>query len=846
MPINTIYLFLGNNYLKKMRRFVSLLFILCVFSTNAQETTIKGIITDSISRETLIGVNIVVEGTTLGAISDIDGAYSLVVPSGVVSLVFSYTGYLTRNIRVQVQGGETKIIDLVMGEEPTLLETVVVTGSKFEQKLGEQTVSMDVMKPQFLERQNLTDVSQAVQKNPGVTIIDGQANIRGGSGYSYGAGSRVLLLLDDLPILQADAGFPSWTSLPIENIGQIEIIKGASSALYGSSAMNGIINVRTAYPTNEPKTKISLFGGIWNAPNQTDYKYDPFTDKVEKVKVDKAWWKKDQIIYKNGDINSTDYDTIDISDYSRPYETGFLVGHRQQFGKFDVVAGAMGKFVNDYKYQANNNYGRLSLQTRYRITQNISVGINFNYQQSKSQSFFLYNGSSDYTIPSGGDRYISNFGLTGASTETKGLKLTLDPYFRYLDEKGNSHKILGRWYKVDNNNTNNQSNFSDLLYGEYQYQRKISKINMVISGGVVAQYITVSALLYGDKVLKGSNYGLYMQLDKKFFDRLNISAGFRLETNQITDTKRQTKPVGRFGVNYQAAEYTFLRTSFGMGYRFPTIAEKFIQTSLGGNVGIFPNPLLESETGFSYELGIKQGLKIGGFKAYADASAFYTQYKNMMEFNITTQPSLGFRSTNVGDIRIYGMEVGLMGEGKLGKIPYTAMLGYTYIVPKYIDFNDSVAASGIAIDPTGIPYNILKYRFRHTFTGSWDVSIHGLELGVTGQYFSFMENLDGVFTSPLTTYGTAIALRQWRESNKRENYQDKRLGRQYKGDFIIDMRIGYKFGKADMFKISAIVKNVTNHEYSLRPGLMEAPRQYSLRFDWDMTWKEKPAKSKEK
>ena len=829
-----------------MKRFVSLMFALCLFSVNAQDATIKGSILDSISKEALIGVNVIIDGTTQGAVTDIEGSYNLSVPAGKVTLVYSYTGYLTRRVAITAIAGETQTINLAMGEEPTLLETVVVTGTKFEQKLGEQTVSMDVMKPQFLERQNLTDVSQAVQKNPGVTIIDGQANIRGGSGYSYGAGSRVLLLLDDLPILQADAGFPSWTSLPIENIGQIEIIKGASSALYGSSAMNGIINVRTAYPTSTPKTKISVFGGIWDAPNKTDYSYDPFTNEVTKVKVDKAWWKKDQIIYQKGDLNSTDYDTIDISDYSRPYETGFIVGHRQQFGKFDLVAGAMGKFVNDYKYQANNNYGRLSVQTRYRINQNITVGINFNYQQSKSQSFFLYNGSSDYATASGANRYISNFGLTGASTETKGLKLTLDPYFRYMDEKGNSHKILGRWYSVDNNNTNDQSNFSDLLYGEYQYQRKISKINMVVSGGVVAQYITVEAKLYGDKVLKGSNYAVYMQLDKKFFDRLNVSAGFRLETNSITDTKRQTKPVGRFGLNYQAAEFTFLRSSFGMGYRFPTIAEKFIQTSLGGNVGIFPNPQLESETGFSYELGIKQGLKIGNFKAYADASAFYTQYKNMMEFNITTQPSLGFRSTNVGDIRIYGMELGLMGEGKLGKIPYTAMLGYTYIVPKYIDFNDSVAASGIALDPKGDPYNILKYRFRHTFTGSWDVSIHGLELGVTGQYFSFMENLDGVFTSPLTTYGTAIALQQWRASNLRDNYEDVRPGRQYKGDFILDMRVGYKFGKNDIFKISGIIKNITNHEYSLRPGLMEAPRQYSLRFDWDMTWKEKPAKVKEK
>ena len=77
----------------------------------------------------------------------------------------------------------------------------------------------------------MNDVKDALNKTSGVTVVDGQPNIRGGSGWSYGAGSRVLLLLDDLPILQTDAGFPAWSTLPTENIGQIEIIKGAASAI---------------------------------------------------------------------------------------------------------------------------------------------------------------------------------------------------------------------------------------------------------------------------------------------------------------------------------------------------------------------------------------------------------------------------------------------------------------------------------------------------------------------------------------------------------------------------------------------------------------------------------------
>ncbi|MDV7393749.1 Plug domain-containing protein, partial [Arthrospira platensis SPKY1] len=128
-----------------------------------------------------------------------------------------------------------------MTEEATILQTATVTSGKFEKSLGEVTVSLEVIKPQLIESVNTVSLDQVLEKVPGVNIIDGQANIRGGSGFSYGAGSRVLLLVDDIPMLQADAGFPNWNDLPVENIEQIEVVKGAASALYGSSALNGII-----------------------------------------------------------------------------------------------------------------------------------------------------------------------------------------------------------------------------------------------------------------------------------------------------------------------------------------------------------------------------------------------------------------------------------------------------------------------------------------------------------------------------------------------------------------------------------------------------------------------------
>ena len=193
-------------------------------------------------------------------------------------------GYAEKEVTEIFVDGDIKTLDIALVEEAIGLDQVVVTGSKFEQKLGEQTVSLEVIKPTLVENSQTASIEQAVEKVPGVDVIDGQANIRGGSGFSYGAGSRVLLLMDDIPVLTADAGFPNWSFLPIENLEQIEIIKGASSALYGSSALNGIINLRTAYPKSEPYTKISLFSTLYQNPRNSEV--ITFADTLRRTGLD--------------------------------------------------------------------------------------------------------------------------------------------------------------------------------------------------------------------------------------------------------------------------------------------------------------------------------------------------------------------------------------------------------------------------------------------------------------------------------------------------------------------------------------------------------------------------------
>ena len=128
-------------------------------------------------------------------------------------------------------------VKIVLNEVSKKLDVVEISAGKFEQRIEETTVSMEVIKPQMIENKNTTEIQTAMEQIPGVNITDGQANIRGGSGWSYGAGSRVLVMVDDMPLISGDAGQVQWKLIATENINQVEVIKGASSVLW-LSALN--------------------------------------------------------------------------------------------------------------------------------------------------------------------------------------------------------------------------------------------------------------------------------------------------------------------------------------------------------------------------------------------------------------------------------------------------------------------------------------------------------------------------------------------------------------------------------------------------------------------------------
>ena len=818
-----------------LNRVLLLFTLFATFSSYAQNATIKGLIMDGEENEPLIGGNVILN-TGIGAATDFNGNYTINTEPGSYTVKFKYIGYQTQTQNITLKAGETKVIDITLIPEANQLDDVVISASKYEQKLGDVPVSMAVIKPALIENKATRDAQAIIEQVPGVQINENQVSIRGGSGWSYGAGSRVLVMVDGMPMLAGDANDIKWSAIPLENISQIEILKGASSVLYGSSALNGVINIRTQYPKDKPVTKINISNGFY-MPGYGSRKGTSLMggDSTLDERGDQTWWDKPQ---------------------------GYIQGNFTHLRKLtendELVLG--GSFMKDqgYRYGANDQRSRINGGWKHfsKKHNGLSYGINLNNNFNSSTIFFLWAGADSVLHALGG----IDSATTTMSTSTSS-RIMIDPYISYVSENGKEHHLKTRFFRTDNKNNTNQAATSNYYYGEYQFQQRFDN-KITLTSGAMSSYTDVISQLYGNH--NSSNIAAYVQGDKKG-EKFNLTAGMRMEYFKIDDVQSQGKlfnkdlnipfqPVFRVGGTYQPMEYTFLRASYGQGYRFPSIAEKYIKTFVGG-LNIFPNAQIKPEYGWSGEIGLKQGFKINNFKGYIDASAFITQYTDMMEFMFGIYDSLGndlnydqfitllggninnisnlfgARSTNVQNANIPGFEINIVGQGALTDVlSFTTLAGYTYINPIAVDPDSAYLATF-----SNPEYPTLKYRNNHMIKIDFQIDYKKIAFGLSTRYTSLMQNIDGiletdniVITVVHPTNGPASLPTG---QNILSGYGDYRAARMT-GDLVFDARLAFNINKKS--KLSLLMNNVLNREYTNRPGNVMPPRtilwQYSLTF----------------
>ena len=746
----------------------------------AQGILISGRVMDNEKKEGLVGVTVIAE-KNIGTYTNENGVWSLLLLGGTHQITFSYVGWVDTTISILAESDNPIGLIVALKQKENTLNEIVVGANRYSRPLSEQTVSMNIIRSEELQNKNLQSAAEALDQVPGITVIDGQAGIRGGSGYAFGAGSRVMIVLDDQPLLTADRNDVKWSFIPMENIEQIEIVKGASSVQYGSAALNGIVNVHTAFPTLSPETKLSLF----------TTRYDGSIPANRIIAGDK-----------------------------NPFSAGGYFLHKRKIGRSDFVFDAYGHQSQSWLQGEFDKRIRTHLKYRYRLNDRVQFGINATgLFQHTSQFFFWSDDSIGAYHP-----------LNGTSTlvELKELFTTIDPYLNIFTKGGAKNSIHLRYYHTNQIYGGLWQPVTNLFSGDYFYQKHFS--SWMLSGGTSG-----NIYFFKDDGLGGlhiGNFGAaFFQLEKKW-GNLRVEGGARYELFRLDTITDQSKPVGRLGIQYTMPKKLFLRASFGQGFRFPSPAERFVTYSLG-DIYIYPNPTLLPESGWSAEIGARKQIEKKKIKAYVDGAFYMMKYKNMMEFTFgqwgeTIDPlfGLGFKSININQARILGFEIEIGGKTSINKVKWVFDCGYTYSHP--IDINKAILIDSLLMEikeKTNINPNyttketidslsklkILNYRFQHLLKFDSDFEWKNFSIGGTGRHYSRIDNIDFYFNIFIPGIN---------------HYRNTHLN----GDWVFDLRFSYQttFGK-----IALLSNNLLNSYYSIRIGKPDAPRNFTLQYSFN-------------
>lgn len=281
-----------------------------------QNLKVGGVVTDE-AGEPLIGVSVLVKGTTLGNITDLNGRFSLDVPEGSI-LEISYIGYKTQSIKAQREP-----MNIVLKEDAQKLDEVVVVGFGTQKKVN-LTGSVSAVTGDDISKRPVANAAILLQGQiPGLRVNQGLGQ-PGGEGTSFrirgqgtfsSAGSDPLILINGVP--------GSMTNLDPSVIESVSVLKdAASAAIYGARAANGVILVTTKQGAVGDKVHISYHGNVGlHTPTKL---YDRVTNSVEYMELANLAWKnsgtgkqytQDQINLYRNNVGDPQYPNFDWQDY---------------------------------------------------------------------------------------------------------------------------------------------------------------------------------------------------------------------------------------------------------------------------------------------------------------------------------------------------------------------------------------------------------------------------------------------------------------------------------------------------------------------------------------------------
>lgn len=570
------------------------------------------------------------------------------------------------------------------------LGEIVVTATRTKKTKDLAPASVSVLTRQEMEKQHIETIDEALKYEAGIYverfggILDSTPDVcmRGLPGDD-----RTLVLLNGLPLNEGYGGAVEWSTLSMENIERIEIIRGTASALYGGNAMGGVINIITHTP-KEFEGKIKAGYGSEETKRGSLYLGDRFWDRLSLS----GGYEIEDI----DDADPTDWVTADIEDstggnlqggFSEPNPEGdywWIVGDagekeaERRNANFRIVYDLpnTGKLFfdlqegyRDYRYDEPDTYLRDAAgNPAFQGIVNLGPG--------KSTKMIK---PSDY-LKGEGETEFSNYALR---YKDKYGKLSLDAKVGFQDRDS--------WYTTadegyygnatgDRSDSETQTYFADI-----QANYPLGERHLLTLGGyfrnddfdkdkyTLSYYRSEHSKTGKIGLTKGEDrfYAAYIQDEWDILDELAIYAGLRFDYWEASDGKwadfenNMSKDYDdtddnclspSLSANWHPLSDTYIRGSIARGFRAPNIYELYSTWAWGGSMVFHSNPDLEPETLWNYELGADQyffgrKLKISGTVFHTDVDDYIDTYKG-------EGPNwYDYYKDNIAEVEIDGLEI---------------------------------------------------------------------------------------------------------------------------------------------------------------------------------------------
>jgi iron complex outermembrane receptor protein len=739
-------------------------------SLSAQEVgTLRGTVVNQATSGPVAGAIVSLRETRYRTQTNEDGVFVLSgIPRGEFSVTAAAIGLAPYAARITISPGQTTELEIRMAPTAVNLRELVVTASKTETEVRDVPAAVSVVSSADIERSGATNFTEAVKTVPGVSMGSFGENfnsvqLRGLPRFGN-ENEAVLVLVDGVP--QTDArNSTQLLTIPIANIDRVEVVKGPNSALYGRTAIGGVVNMITEDPPAEPSFRFRLQGGQW----------DFIRGDVTAAGPLAAGSRSGYLISWTGGRQRSFHD---FNAYSRRQSSLFGKFTTAPDAKTDILVSANyaisrgstptgdpiidGRLLSDidptFSRLTNLNlpsaqYNEEHIRSMSRIRRDLAPGVSLTNTFGYRHSLWNFIDDGDFlSPPAAGSDTVVLFPFTRPREENAyydDLRLEVN-----LGPARFQHRLLvGATLDRNTGTVATQFPFTDSVSGGVP----ISYRNPVFPGPTDFQQLD-----RGSRTYEGTFYGLYLQDEIAIARRLRITLGGRYDDNEVHAAtssgvvvdESSDKFSPKVGASFRVLDSDDPRDPQLSVYAQYARAFKPPQAPASITVALDPENPLTPEEITNYEAGIKATVWQG--RLAFEASAF-DMTRDGIAVLLRVGPGLDFRESSAGKQRFKGVELGVVTR------PISALAlhaNYAFYDGKYEDF--IIVENDQEVDLSGLRVN-LSPRHMLDIGGTYE-SGSGLGLTLSGNYES-SKALDPKNTFFLDSYFTVDGRVSWRLGN---------------------------------------------------------------------------------